>query len=65
MKWDTDFAGLPPIKLPDGRTLETLSDCRAYILALPKAEQPRWERAVAQLLKAAERLVGRSGSSHG
>ena len=23
MNWDADFAGLPPIKLPDGRELET------------------------------------------
>jgi hypothetical protein len=28
------FAGLPPSKLPDGRKLETLADCRSYILAL-------------------------------
>lgn len=54
MNWDVDFAGLPPIELPDGRKLETLADCRAYILALPPREQTRWEGAVAQLLKAAE-----------
>jgi hypothetical protein len=30
MNWDADFAGLPPIKLPDGRKLETLADLRAY-----------------------------------
>ena len=29
MSWDADFAGLPPIELPDGRKLETLADCRA------------------------------------
>jgi hypothetical protein len=27
---DADFAGLPPIKLPDGRKHETLFDCRIY-----------------------------------
>ena len=34
--WGADFDGLPQIKLPDGRNLETLADCRAYILALPE-----------------------------
>ena len=29
---NANFAGLPPIELPDGRKLETLADCRAYIL---------------------------------
>ena len=29
VSWDADFAGLPPIELPDGRKLETLADCRA------------------------------------
>lgn len=52
--WDVDFAGLPPVKLPDGRKLETLADCRAYILALPKVEQSRWEPVVKELLGAAE-----------
>ena len=54
MFWDTDFAGLPPIELPDGRKLETLADLRGYILALPKQERLRWSDAVAVLLKAAE-----------
>lgn len=27
INWDADFADLPPIELPDGRTLETLADC--------------------------------------
>ena len=54
MNWDADFAGLPPIELPDGRKLETLADCRAYILALPAREQPRWEMATKHLLQAAE-----------
>ena len=54
MNWDADFAGLPPIELPDGRKLETLADLRGYILALPKRERLRWNDAVAALLKAAE-----------
>jgi hypothetical protein len=54
MNWDADFAGLPPVKLPDGRRLETLADCSAYILALPEHEHARWEGVVAELLKAAE-----------
>jgi hypothetical protein len=29
MFWDDDFAGLPPIELPDGRKLETLADLRS------------------------------------
>lgn len=58
MSWDRDFAGLPPIKLPDGSKLETLSDCRDYILALPKKEQKGWEPVVVELLKAAERDDG-------
>jgi hypothetical protein len=41
MNWDADFAGLPPIDLPDGRRLETLGECAAYILELPKREQER------------------------
>jgi hypothetical protein len=53
MNWDADFAGLPPIELPDGRKLETLADCRAYILALPAREHARWEGAAGELLKAA------------
>jgi hypothetical protein len=28
MNWDADFAGLPPVKLPDRRKLEALSDCQ-------------------------------------
>ena len=28
MNWNADFAGLPPIELPDGRKLETLADLR-------------------------------------
>ena len=52
--WNADFAGLPPIELPDGRKLETLADLRGYILALPKQERLRWNDAVAVLPKAAE-----------
>jgi hypothetical protein len=58
MNWDADFAGLPPIELPDGRKLETLADLRGYILALPKQERLRWNDAVALLLKAAEQGGG-------
>jgi hypothetical protein len=56
MKWNEDFAGLPPIELPDGRKLETLADCAAFILKLPKKQQAeeRWQRVTAELLKAAE-----------
>jgi hypothetical protein len=54
--WDAAFTDLPPIKLPDGRTLKTLADCRAYMLALPERQQaePRWQAAAAALLQAAE-----------
>jgi hypothetical protein len=44
--------------LPDGRELETLADCRAYILALPAKEHARWEGVVAMLLNAAEQGGG-------
>jgi hypothetical protein len=37
-----------------GRKLETLADCRAYILELPQREHASWEGVVAELLKAAE-----------
>jgi len=54
--WNADFAGLPPIDLPDGRKLETLAHCAAYIFALPEEQQqePQWQRATALLLRAAE-----------
>ena len=56
MSWDAAFTDLPPISLPDGRKLETLADCRAYILALPEREQKQrhWEHAAEALLRAAE-----------
>jgi len=51
--------------LPDGRTLETLADLRAYILELPAKQQqePLWQNATAQLLKAAE-LANAYGPEH-
>jgi hypothetical protein len=54
MNWDVDFAGLPPIELPDGHELATLADLRGYILALPTREQQeaRWQHATAELLTA-------------
>lgn len=54
MNWSADFAGMPPIELPDGRRLENLADCRAYVLAPLAPDQVRWESAVAMLLLAAE-----------
>ena len=47
---------MPPIELPDGRKLETLAECAAYILELPKRRQqePRWQQVTAELMKAAE-----------
>ena len=47
---------MPPIELPDGRKLETLAECAAYILELPKRQQqePRWQQVTAELMKAAE-----------
>jgi hypothetical protein len=56
VNWDADFAGLPPVKLPDGRRLETLGECAAFILELPKRDQdsPRWQQVTAELLKAAQ-----------
>ena len=61
VNWDAAFTGLPPIELPDGRKLETLAECAAYILELPKKQQqePRWQRVTALLLKAAEHGGGR------
>jgi hypothetical protein len=56
INWDANFAGLPPIDLPDGRKLETLADCAAFILELPNKQQAdeRWQRVTAELLKGAE-----------
>jgi hypothetical protein len=56
MNWDANFAGLPAIELPDGRRLETLGECAAFILELPKRDQesPQWHQVTGELLKAAE-----------
>ena len=60
MNQDADFAGLPPIELPDGRKLETLAECASYVLELPKKQQqePQWQRVTALLLRAAEEDSG-------
>jgi len=60
MNRDADFAGLPPIELPDGRKLETLAECASYVLELPKKQQqePQWQRVTALLLRAAEEDSG-------
>jgi hypothetical protein len=41
-----------PIKTPDGKTLRTLADARAYLVKLPETEATL--RAAGELLKAAE-----------
>jgi hypothetical protein len=47
MNWEETFTALPAISLPDGRKLETLADCRTYILALPSRQQreAHWQHA--------------------
>jgi len=54
MSWKTRFDD--PIPLPDGGAIKTLSEARAYMLALSKREQieQRWQNAARDLLKAAE-----------
>jgi hypothetical protein len=51
------FAPRLPLPLPvrGGRTLTTVADARAFVLALPpeRAENPRWERAAELMLKGA------------
>jgi hypothetical protein len=55
MNWEATFTALPAINLPDGRKLETLADCRTYILALPSRQQEaHWQDATDALLKAAQ-----------
>jgi len=56
MAWSQRF--VPAVPLPDGGELATLSDARAYILALPADTQqlPRWQAATEALL-----LVGQHG----
>src|SRR5262249_10225050 len=45
-----------PITLRDGKGLATLADARAFVLALPAADQEHnaWQRAAALLIEAAE-----------
>lgn len=54
MAWSKRFQ--PPIDLPDGRTLATLDDARAFIFTLTKTAQQstEWQSAVYHLLKAAD-----------
>lgn len=54
MSWSTRFR--KPIDLPDGRTLATLDDARAFIFTLNKKAQQsaEWQRAIEMLLKAAD-----------
>ena len=54
MAWSRPFDH--PIVLPKGKTLVTLKDAAAYIMALPKSEQqaPEWQAATEALLMAAE-----------
>jgi hypothetical protein len=54
VSWSKRFP--EPIVLPDGRKLETLSNARAHILALPEDEQAatRWQTAAGELLKASD-----------
>lgn len=50
MAWSQSF--VPPIPLPGGGEFVTLSDARAYILALPEAEvhSDAWHAALEALL---------------
>lgn len=52
--WSTRFR--PPIDLPDGRTIATLDDARAFIFTLTEeAQQSReWKIAIEHLLLAAD-----------
>jgi len=45
-----------PLTLRDGRTLRSLADARAFVLALPPDEQEynAWQRAAALLIDAAK-----------
>lgn len=54
MTWRARFA--EPVPVGGGKPLRTLSDARAYILALPadQQEQERWQTAAETLLHAAE-----------
>jgi hypothetical protein len=52
MSWSTKI--WKPIKLKDGRSIETLADARAIMLALPELHQrnPHWQYAAELLLSA-------------
>jgi hypothetical protein len=52
--WSTRFR--PPIDLPDGRTITTLDDARAFILTLTEEAQQskKWQHAIEHLLLAAD-----------
>lgn len=56
MSWSAAFS--PPIPLPDGGQLGTLSDARAFLLNLPPkvAAAPAWQTAIEAVL-----LVGTHG----
>ena len=53
MAWSQRF--VPPIPLPAGGELVTLSDARSYILALSESEQAatKWQTAAGEVLQAA------------
>ena len=51
MNWDA-LLEVRPIETPDGKTLRTLADARAYLLEMPETEATL--RAAGTLLKAAE-----------
>ena len=54
MPWSTPFD--EPIALKGGRTLATLQQAADYVMKLPDAtqQQPRWQTAVENLIRAAE-----------
>jgi hypothetical protein len=54
MSWKSRFT--EPVPLPDGGSLHTLSDARAFILKLPRAtaDSPAWHTAIETLMLAAE-----------
>jgi hypothetical protein len=55
MSWEREFD--EPIPLPNGKTLVTLADARAYILKLKQIDQnsDRWQTAAQALLLVADR----------
>jgi hypothetical protein len=54
MQWDTKFR--KPIKLKNGRKIETLGEARDLIQALPKGQRldPEWQLAAELLARASE-----------